>query len=437
MSYIENQRNLLDEKPEGPRRLDRSIFTDPELFELEFKNIWEKVWVYVAHQSELPAPRSFVTRWVGRIPVIINRNKNGELGALANICSHRGTTLCRVSKGTRTNFVCPFHGWTFDGDGTLLAPMNEEGGGYPPGFKKQELGLRRMKLGNYKGFLFASLNSEVEPLEDYLANAKAFVDILVDESPEGIEILKGSSTYTFNGNWKLQAENGVDGYHVAATHGNYVETIQHRAVSNAKGEKTRAMNAGDVPNSPGGFYDLGNGHTILWSEWSNPQDRPLYRIKNELAARIGKVRADWAVGRLRNMLIYPNVFFMDQMSSQIRVFRPLAVDKTEVTIYCFAPRGEANNARAHRIRQYEDFFNATGMATPDDLAEFEACAKGYEARAIPLQGYERGMSTMIAGPDQYAKELGVHPVSSGHNAQDEVLYYGFYRTWAKMLGVGQ
>ena len=68
---------------------------------------------------------------------------------------------------------------------------------------------------------------------------------------------------------------------------------------------------------------------------------------------------------------------MDQFSSQIRQYRPIAVDKTEVTIYCIAPKGESAEARARRIRQYEDFFNASGMATPDDLEEFRACQMSY------------------------------------------------------------
>ena len=76
------------------------------------------------------------------------------------------------------------------------------------------------------------------------------------------------------------------------------------------------------------------------------------------------------VSNSRNLCLYPNVYLMDQFSSQIRTYRPLAVNKTEVTIYCIAPKGESAEARTQRIRQYEDFFNATGMATPDDLEEF-------------------------------------------------------------------
>ena len=83
------------------------------------------------------------------------------------------------------------------------------------------------------------------------------------------------------------------------------------------------------------------------------------------------------VERLRNLLLYPNVFLMDQISAQIRVVIPLAVDRTLVSTYCLAPVGEAPETRAHRLRQYEDFFNASGVGTPDDLAAFEACQRGF------------------------------------------------------------
>lgn len=436
MTLSENNHSFIDHSASGPRRVGREIFTSPELFELEFSKIWEKIWVYAAHESEISKPRSFVTRWVGRVPVIINRNKKGEVNAFVNVCTHRGATLCRVSKGTRANFVCPFHGWAFDDNGSLAALMNEENGGYPEGFDKKNLGLRRLKVGNYRGFIFVTLNDEAEPIEEHLADSKVFLDILVDQSPGGLEVLKGVSTYTFNGNWKLQAENGVDGYHVAATHGNYVQTLQNRAKSSTKGQKTKAMNVGDLPNARGGYYDLGNGHTVLWSDWTNPQDRPLYSAKEELKARIGEAKTDWAVGRLRNLLIYPNVFFMDQTSSQIRVFRPIAVDKTEVTIFCFAPKGEAPAARAHRIRQYEDFFNASGMATPDDLTEFSEVQKGCRAHSVARwSDMSRGMAQEIKGPDDLAKELGISPASSGAKIEDEGIFLAQHIRWLELMGL--
>ena len=142
--------------------------------------------------------------------------------------------------------------------------------------------------------------------------------------------------------------------------------------------------------------------------------------------------AEWMLKRQRNLLIYPNVQLMEQASSQIRVFRPIAHDLTEVKIYCIAAKGESASMRERRIRQYEDFFNATGMATPDDLAIFEACQAGYEARIVEWQqGYDRGMTHIVNGPDTFAKELGIHPSSSGPDATDETLYHGQYREWLR------
>ncbi|WP_337998573.1 SRPBCC family protein [Pseudoxanthomonas spadix] len=225
-------------------------------------------------------------------------------------------------------------------------------------------------------------------------------------------------------------------YHVAATHANYVQTLKNRASSTTKGQKTKAMNVGDLPNARGGYYDLKNGHTLIWSDWTNPQDRPLFPVKDELKSRMGEAKAEWAVGRLRNLLIYPNVFFMDQTSSQIRVFRPLAVDKTEVTIYCFAPKGEAPAARAHRIRQYEDFFNASGMATPDDLTEFSEVQKGSRAHdVVRWSDMSRGMSHEILGPDDLAKELGISPASSGAKIEDEGIFLAQHARWLELMGL--
>jgi hypothetical protein len=84
------------------------------------------------------------------------------------------------------------------------------------------------RFANYKGFLFGSVNPDVPPLEDFLGEAGKIIDMIVNQSPEGLEVLRGSSTYTFDGNWKLQAENGADGYHVTAVHWNYAATTNRR-----------------------------------------------------------------------------------------------------------------------------------------------------------------------------------------------------------------
>ncbi|MBD0322298.1 MAG: benzoate 1,2-dioxygenase large subunit, partial [Aldersonia sp.] len=259
------------------------------------------------------------------------------------------------------------------------------------------------------------------------------IDMIVDQSPEGLEVLRGSSTYTFDGNWKLQAENGADGYHVSATHWNYAATTARRTSGESTNE-TKAMDAGTWGKQGGGYYSFEHGHLLLWMWWGNPQDRPLYPRKDELAAEFGEKKAEFMVGASRNLCLYPNVYLMDQFSSQIRHFRPISVDKTEVTIYCIAPKGESAESRANRIRQYEDFFNATGMATPDDLEEFRSCQKTYLATAAPWNDMSRGVTHQLNGPDEVATELGMKRIlSSGAKTEDEGLYPVQHGYWLEQM----
>lgn len=425
--------SMMEEKPEeGIYRCKRDMFTDPELFELEMKHIFEGNWIYLAHESQIPNKNDFFTYTMGRQPIFITRNKDNELKAFINACSHRGAMLCRTKKGNRAAHTCPFHGWVFNNDGKLLKVKDPDDAGYPESFNCEgSHNLREVpRFANYKGFLFGSLSDDVVPLEEYLGEAAKIIDMIVDQSPEGLEVLRGSSTYVYDGNWKVQAENGADGYHVSAVHWNYVATTGRR---DKETDKTKAMDASTWAKQKGGFYAFDHGHICLWMQWPNPKDRPIYQRRDELIASSGEAKADWMIGNLRNLCLYPNVFLMDQFSSQIRQFRPIDVNKTEVTIYCIAPKGESAEARAQRIRQYEDFFNASGMATPDDLEEFRSCQKGFMATNLEWNDMCRGSEHWIQGPDEEAKKLGMNPVMSGAKTEDEGLYTVQHRYWVNVM----
>ncbi|MBF3348022.1 benzoate 1,2-dioxygenase large subunit, partial [Pseudomonas aeruginosa] len=135
------------------------------------------------------------------------------------------------------------------------------------------------------------------------------------------------------------------------------------------------------------------------------EDRPAFERRAELARDFGEARADWMIENSRNLCLYPNVYLMDQFSSQIRIARPLSVDRTEITIYCIAPKGESAEARARRIRQYEDFFNVSGMATPDDLEEFRSCQQGYQGSVVGWNDLSRGAEHWIEGADAAAAAI--------------------------------
>lgn len=122
---------VVDDPQTGDFRCRRDVFTDVELFELEMKYIFESNWVYLAHESQLPSKNDYLTVWIGRTPVILNRAKDGGLNGVVNACAHRGAKLCRRKRGNQPLFVCPFHGWSFKTDGTLLRAKDASTGAYP------------------------------------------------------------------------------------------------------------------------------------------------------------------------------------------------------------------------------------------------------------------------------------------------------------------
>ena len=101
------------------------------------------------------------------------------------------------------------------------------------------------------------------------------------------------------------------------------------------------------------------------------------------------------------------------------------------------PVGEAASARARRIRQHEDFFNVSGLATPDDTTIYEACQFGFAAGAIDYhQGYARGTALIERGPNALAHQLGITPVESVQGpfpVQQEIQYLPNYREWRRLL----
>ncbi len=423
-----------DSAETGLFRCKRNIFTDPELFELEMKHIFEGNWIYLAHESQIPRVNDYFTTFMGRQPIFIARNKAGELNAFINACSHRGAMLCRHKKGNKAAYTCPFHGWTFNNSGKLLKVKDADGTAYPDSFNKDgSHDLTRVpRFKSYRGFLFGSLSETVPELSDYLGETRVIIDQMVDQAPLGLEVLRGSSSYVFDGNWKLQTENGADGYHVTAVHWNYAATTSRRK-EQAQVDNVRAMSAGGWAKQGGGFYSFEHGRLLLWTNWSNPEDRPNWDRRHELAEKFGQAQSDWMVQRSRSLCLYPNVYLMDQFSSQTRTYRPLAIDKTEVTIYCIAPKGESDDSRTRRIRQYDDFFNASGMATPDDLEEFRACQIGYGGSAAQWNDLCRGATHWIQGPDEGAKTIGLQPLLSGARTEDEGVFAVQHRYWMETM----
>ena len=209
-------------------------------------------------------------------------------------------------------------------------------------------------------------------------------------------------------------------------------TVQRRFEGQSTND-TRAFDFGTWDRLEGGSFSFHNGHSVLWNDYANYQDRPNYELLDWFKEKFGPEKAKWMNGRIRNLLLYPNVFLMDQTSTQIRILRPISVDETETITYCIAPVGESAKARALRIRQYEDFFNASGMATPDDLTEFNNCQIGFGHGPGRYNDMSRGASRFVQGANDHGKAINLDVVMSGEAVADEGLYVAIHADWVDRM----
>jgi benzoate/toluate 1,2-dioxygenase alpha subunit len=404
---------LFDRRPDdGIYKVNRRVYNDPALYERELESIFEGSWIYVAHESQLPNKGDFVTVTMGRQPVIINRDMNGQINGFINACPHRGARLCRTERGNTKSFICTYHGWAFASDGEAKWIQREEEG-YPELLDhKNDVGLKHVeKVESYRGFIFASLSADVPTLDQHLLGGKAYIDMLVDQAPNGLEVLKGSSSCVYKGNWKLMLENGGgDGLHPDYAHSSLLKVADRKL---QRSTAVQTMQVSKMYEQVGGQWAFGNGHTGIWFNFPNPEDRPAYKHLAELSKAYGEDRAHWMTGVFRNLSIYPNLHLLDQMATLIRTFRPLDVNRTEITFFCIAPVGEPVEDRKNRLRQFEEFFAGSGMGTPDDNAEFEECQSGSEGRNLATSYISFGLHSRHEGTDEVASNLGIELSHSG------------------------
>jgi len=415
--------------------VDRSIYTDEQIFQKEIQTIFESTWNFIAHESQISQAGDYFSTYIGHQPVFIVKKADGSVKGFLNACSHRGSTLVPFESGNAKAFRCRFHGWTFNADGKCLVVKNQDTGAYLNSNIADQSALTPIpKLAIYRGFIFGSLSPNVPELSDWLKGTAAWIDCLVDQSPSGLEIIKGQSTYRLYGNWKLQAENGVDGYHVSTVHRVFANTISNRE---AKLSLTglKETEAGRITGQvQSGSYGFGHGHMGIWTERSKPTAHPIWQEKERLEAQFSKSQVHWMLYRTRNLYLFPNVFIMDNPSTQIRTMRPLSANVCDVTVRCIAPVGESKEARAARIRKFEDFYLTSGMATSDDLAALESVHEGSKARNSKWNHFARGASETLQGYEgEEFPFAGPPPEVTTKNWDHESIYKGFYREWKRHM----
>jgi p-cumate 2,3-dioxygenase alpha subunit len=368
--------------------------TSERVRELEMERVFERSWLYVGHESELAELGDYRRRTIAGRSIMFVRGSDGEIRAFHNTCPHRGAIVCRHDEGTAKTFQCFYHAWTFDNQGRLVGVPGKDA--YEGGrFDRDERSLKPVaRLEDYRDFWFLSFWSEIEPLYDYLAGAREFLDVLIDQSPSGrLRVADGSHRYSMRANWKLLSENSIDGYHGLPTHQTYFEYVTEAGGLGSESKKLY-----------GRGYALGNGHGVVeyWSPWGRPVARwvpqmgeqariEIEAIRADLERRHGPARAERIAEWNRNLLIYPNTVINDIMAVTVRTFYPARADFMEVNAWALAPAEEVGTRLTTRLHNFLEFLGPGGFATPDDVEALESCQIGFEAGGEQFNDVSRGM----------------------------------------------
>ncbi len=372
-------------------RVHRDAYVSREIFDLERERIFNHSWLYVGHESEVSQPGDFRTRDVAGRPLLLCRDTAGTVRVLINSCTHRGAQVCREASGNARSFQCFYHAWTYNNAGDLIGVP--DAAGYAPGFRKEDFALRPPpRTVNYRGLIFASFDPAIEDFADYLAGAREYLDLILDLSETGIEVVGGEHQYSVRANWKMQVENTIDDYHVAPLHSTYLKYLEQ-------------VNGIAGPGLIGRAYDLGNGHSVM--ERPLPGSRPIARweprlgeaVKRELDALYGRLVERFGVERAsrmarldRNLVIYPNLMILDIWGTALRICWPTAPDQMDVTVWTFGPRGEAAGWRRYRHDNLVSFLGPGGLGTVDDVEAMESCQRGFRAtKEVSWCQFSRGM----------------------------------------------
>ena len=376
-------------------RVHSRVYTDPAIFELEMEHIFEKVWVYVGHESEIPEGGNYKTAMVGRQPVIITRNSDdGKVYGLINACRHRGSNVCHEAYGTANYFRCSYHGWVYDNRGGLVGVPGQEA--YGDSFNIREMGLDHVpRLAIYRGFIFVSFDPEGPTLEEHLGNAKPYIDTFAGMGPEGIELKAGAHKFGYDANWKWQLDNTVDGYHAQFTHRSYFDIVGRRIGHPLSMSRTQDL----------GVWDLGNGHGVL------------DMMQGGVQAQDGRPGPMTTPGF--NISIFPNLALL---FSQVRHIIPVAVNRTLVQQLPVRLKGVANEFNTQRLREHEDFYGPGGFAAPDDWEMYGRCQKG-------LANGDRWVNLSRGLKYEKTDELG----RRGTHQDDESSQRAIYRHWKRLM----
>ena len=328
-----------------------------------------------------------------------------------------------------------YHGWTYLLNGDLSGVPSMDG--YGEGFKREELGLVKVpRVAEHRGFIFASLSPAGIALDEHLGRAKEEIDLFAGLSnPEEVEVVSGIHKYSYQGNWKLAAENSMDGYHPSIVHASFAQALMDKITHVPTPEQQQVDR--NFAAFRGNARDLGNGHVMLdyrmriYDPLNGDPAPEVKAVTPEGEARLNNLVQRFGADKTANMLreggthtfIFPNLILI---GIQMRVLQPVSVDRTEVSLYPTLLKWLTPEVNAIRLRSHEAFFGSASFGGPDDSEIFERIQDGCAVELEPWQLMSRGLQR-----ERHEDGMIVGDLS------DETTQRGIWRQWKKVMMQGE
>ena len=416
MSNAAKTDNLIDRKwPEGGvSRIPYWVYSDPAVYAREMDVIFGGAsYNYVGLECEIPNPGDFRRSVIGDKSVIYLRNQDGKVNVIANRCAHRGVKFCYAEHGNASEFICPYHQWTYDLSGKLMAVPFRRGlnkqGGMPPNFKMEDNGLTALKVATRGGVIFASFALDMPSFEDFLG--KTMVGYF-DRVFDGRELkILGYSRQRIAANWKVKFENLKDPYHASLLHVFLVSFGLFRADTPAKVQMdSTGMHAVQVAQK---------GEQKVSAETS--EMRAMQADLTLANPKMLQPYPEWASkgdATVVMQMIWPNLIVQQQSNTlamrQIRAFSP---GKHELHWTFFGYEDDDEEMTLRRLRQ-ANLMGPAGYVSVDDSEVMESAQSG-------VSRY----------PDKAAVlEMGGRDTADAPHMVTEVAIRAFYKHYKQVMG---
>ncbi len=398
------------------------IFRSPQVYELELEQIFARCWLVVAHESEVPQPGDYVTRFMGDDPIIVCRGEDGRIRVFLNVCRHRGMMLCRADLGNTSHFRCPYHGFTYDNRGRLIGvPFEREV--YGPDHDRSRLSLLEARCATYAGLVFATWAPAGETLEQYLSDMRWYLDLLLKRAE--MEVVGPPQRWVVETNWKLPSDNFVsDAYHTATTHASLAAIGLVPTIAFAMA---------------GVQIGAGNGHGLGLGLGTGPVMPPelLARYERHLTPEQMQL---WM--RMQNLhaTVFPNCSLLLTSAAVIngervaqttlRLWQPKGPERIEIWSWLLLERDADARRKALIRRAYTLTFGSSGILEQDDTENWTnitAATRGAIARSALRFDYTMGL-----GHEEMVRDF-PGPGQVLNTKFQEANSRAFFRRWRELI----